>query len=608
MYICLILLALQLNAKSQIEYSFSTKEAVYVVGDVHGAYEEIVSTLKTTSLINTNLDWTGGESHFVSLGDLMDRGPSTRKILDLYMKLQIQASQVGGKFHVVLGNHEIMNLTGDLRYVSNKEIQEFQTDESDEQRTQAYELYLSKNKLESNQQNRENFDNKYLPGYFAQKEAYSMAGKYGKWLLNLPFVIRINDQLFAHGGLSKQVKNVSLNEFNKMQKTNLHNYLTSWSKLMDNKNIPFEPTFHERAEAVKGLKNSLARKTFLKSKKQLLFSSVGATWYRGNAICHPYFETDNLSLVLKNWKAKRLWVGHTTSNKRVPLTRLNDKLRIIDTGMLRSHYKGLPWIAKLTADKNISYINGLTGELGKVHKSPNREWANPFNMSDKQTEDFLLTAKVMSKVETKEGITKPFKVTLEKEGRTINALFKYKDSYKKAQSGSWNKSKEAADRYQYELVAYKLDRMLSIGLVPVTVIREIDGKTGALQLWIEDLISDLQMNRDKIYYRGHCDANDQVNLMDTFDYLIGNTDRNQSNIVYNKSDWQIWFIDHSKSFGTSTKRPKILKKSIIRATDSFKEALRPITFDDLQKLKPWLHGKQIQAIWKRAKKIKRGKF
>ena len=96
-------------------YELETDATIHVVGDVHGAYNEIQQTLKTLKLIDDNNNWSGGKAHFVSLGDLMDRGYASRKVIDLFMQLQQQAKQAGGGLHVVLGNHEVMNLIGDRR-------------------------------------------------------------------------------------------------------------------------------------------------------------------------------------------------------------------------------------------------------------------------------------------------------------------------------------------------------------------------------------------------------------------------------------------------------------------------------------------------------------
>jgi uncharacterized protein (DUF2235 family) len=115
---------------SSFASEYRTSSDIYMVGDIHGAYAELVSILEHAGLINDTLDWTGESTHFVSTGDLMDRGPSSRKVMDLLIKLQRQAKQADGQVHVLLGNHEVLNLIGDWRYISAQEYQEFAEDES----------------------------------------------------------------------------------------------------------------------------------------------------------------------------------------------------------------------------------------------------------------------------------------------------------------------------------------------------------------------------------------------------------------------------------------------------------------------------------------------
>ena len=197
------------------EVKFTTEEDIFVVGDIHGAYENIVSSLQTIKLIDEQHNWIGGKSQFVSLGDLMDRGPASRKVMDLFIKLQQQAHDNGGRFLMVLGNHEVMNLIGDLRYLSKEEINEFADDETDEQRNNAYTAFLESNNLQDSTELKSKFDESYPKGYFARLAAFSPDGYYGSWLLKLPFVIQINKSLFAHGGLSHDIwpKKVSASKF-----------------------------------------------------------------------------------------------------------------------------------------------------------------------------------------------------------------------------------------------------------------------------------------------------------------------------------------------------------------------------------------------------------
>jgi hypothetical protein len=98
---------------------------IVAFGDVHGAFDQMFRLLRELQIVDASGNWSAGTTHLVSLGDLLDRGPQSRKVMDLLMKLQPQALAAGGRVHVVLGNHELMNLTGDLRYVSAGEYAAF---------------------------------------------------------------------------------------------------------------------------------------------------------------------------------------------------------------------------------------------------------------------------------------------------------------------------------------------------------------------------------------------------------------------------------------------------------------------------------------------------
>jgi hypothetical protein len=82
------------------------------IGDVHGALDEFVVVLRGVELVDEELNWIGGRTHLVSLGDLVDRGDYGRQVMDLVMRLQAEAEAAGGAVHIVLGNHEVMNLVG----------------------------------------------------------------------------------------------------------------------------------------------------------------------------------------------------------------------------------------------------------------------------------------------------------------------------------------------------------------------------------------------------------------------------------------------------------------------------------------------------------------
>lgn len=594
--------------KSPLDLSqvkLTTEEDIYIVGDIHGAYEAILKSLQTLKIIDEQQNWIGDKAQFVSLGDLMDRGPASRKIMDLFIRLQHQAHAAGGGFHIVLGNHEVMNLIGDLRYLSQGEISEFAPDETVEQRNQVYVDFLEANNLKDSTELKSKFDQSYPKGYFARLAAFSPKGQYGSWLLKLPFVIQINQKLFAHGGLSKLAEDFSLEEFNEEAKEGLTKYLKVWQSIADKEGLSKLTPYKQRGELISSLNSSKLLKRYTRAKSHFILNSLGPTWYRGNALCHPYFEQELLSANLANWKANELWVGHTTSQSRRPLERLDGMLKIMDTGMLSSHYKGAPWVARISKSNDIEFIHGLTGEAGQAAKAPAREWSNPFNLSDAQVEDFLKNASVKKVGKTKEGKTRPFKVELTKDGKMIKGIFKYFDSSANTRS---KRKKFTSDRYHHEIAAYKLDRMLGIGLVPVTVDRSINGQRGIIQVWVDGLVSELDLLENSIPYSGYCDQQSQENFLNAFDYLIANRDRNQSNVLFTQDDMQIWFIDHSRAFGPKARRTKPLRGLDISVSSKFMNALKMLTREELETIRPWLEAKQIDGILERRDKMLSGDF
>ena len=163
---------------------FTGVERVVAVGDVHGDYDRFVEVLRMAGLIGDDNHWTGGKSHLVQNGDILDRAPDSKKVMDLLMALEPEALAAGGMVHALIGNHEVMDMLGDLRYVHPGEIASY--------------------------------------GGEAQfKAAMRPDGKYGKWIASHNCTIKIDDTLFLHGGLSPKYVNQSLEEMNRNVRTEL---------------------------------------------------------------------------------------------------------------------------------------------------------------------------------------------------------------------------------------------------------------------------------------------------------------------------------------------------------------------------------------------------
>ena len=94
-------------------------DRIVAIGDLHGGIEAARTMLDQTGLVDDAGMWVGGDSCLVQLGDLVDRGARSRELLDLFIDLNRQAPD---RVFVILGNHEVMNLVGDLRYVAAEEF------------------------------------------------------------------------------------------------------------------------------------------------------------------------------------------------------------------------------------------------------------------------------------------------------------------------------------------------------------------------------------------------------------------------------------------------------------------------------------------------------
>ena len=160
------------------EVDLAGHDSVFVFGDVHGEFDRVVSLLGGAGLIDPDLRWTGGRAAVAFLGDLFDRGDDVTRLLWFVYRLEREAEAAGGRVITLLGNHEAMVLSGDLRYVAPRE------------RTIGDRHGMSYEEL---------FD----PG----------RAVLGRWLTAKPGLVRLGDLLLAHGGVSPAYTDVSLEEY-----------------------------------------------------------------------------------------------------------------------------------------------------------------------------------------------------------------------------------------------------------------------------------------------------------------------------------------------------------------------------------------------------------
>lgn len=240
------------------------------------------------------------------------------------------------------------------------------------------------------------------------------------------------------------------------------------------------------------------------------------------------------------------------------------------------------------------------GSLVQAQEAVPGAWAfSDWREGPEAAEEFLLTANAVHSEVLPVGITKPLRVTLEKNGVEARAAFKSVDIFRtKMEFEDGHVEFNFRDSFRSELAAYRLDQMLGTGLVPPTVERSIDGEAGALRLWVENSMTEQERRERNIGIVHQDQWNIDSSNTKVFFNLTGNTDlRNIANLLVDEQ-FRICAIDHSRAFTTS--------KQLVGEEQMFtfsREMLEKIEALDrktlLDELGEWLSPGQIKSLLKR---------
>ena len=218
-------------AAKDIPYEWNGVPRIVAIGDIHGAHDNFVTVLRNAGLVDQELHWSGGKAHLVQLGDILDRGPDSRRSMDLLMKLAREAQRAEGRVHVLNGNHEAMNVVGILDYVSNEEFASYTRSGDTSARKRAFEDYFRQQRLDAKANDlaiptedevREAFETKFPVGFFNHRLAFGRYGRYGRWIRNKNAAIRINGIVFSHGDWSEAYSQLGIEEVNRRVRDELN--------------------------------------------------------------------------------------------------------------------------------------------------------------------------------------------------------------------------------------------------------------------------------------------------------------------------------------------------------------------------------------------------
>lgn len=309
-----VLLSLPLAAEEP-RFEWDNVERIVAIGDIHGAYDNLIRILQNANLIDGKLRWIGGEAHLVQNGDIVDRGPNSRKAMDFLMKLEDKAEDAGGRVHVLIGNHETWNVVGILDLVSAKEYEAFVDRDSRKRRDRIFDRYYEQIRREARDRDedppgkrvaRAEFDGDYPLGFVEHRQAFSSNGKYGKWIQAHNTAIKINGILFSHGDWSEAFSEMDIAEINRRVRQELRGELPVQEGITFDEASPLQ---------YRGLAQTELTKTAQESAQPLV------------------------DRILQNLDAKRMVVGHTLTGGVIE-SRFGGKHISIDVGMLELYRGG----------------------------------------------------------------------------------------------------------------------------------------------------------------------------------------------------------------------------------------------------------------------------
>lgn len=332
-------------------------EKIIAVGDLHGDYKAFIKILKGTGLVDKKLHWIGRKTHLVQIGDVLDRGDYAKEIFDLLMKLEKEAEKAGGKVHMLIGNHEELNITG-LAFnregeFTTRQLVSFLPDGYREKQVKKFRKILGDNPTKKTGLD-SSLDSDLMPFWEnmlnevrtdrrhpARREYLNNFNKkYGKWILEQNAVIKINNIIFVHGGISEKFSKWELKRINNRLRLEL--------------------------EDLRRAAMNLTRPMIQDYQRKIVYEPDGPYWYRDFATKDQDDFKENVDRILSNLKAEYMVIAHTPRviKTKEDMQLFQGRIWIIDTGISESYRTTMGGrLSALIINKGKFDVWGLNNEI-----------------------------------------------------------------------------------------------------------------------------------------------------------------------------------------------------------------------------------------------------
>ena len=228
----------------------------------------------------------------------------------------------------------------------------------------------------------------------------------------------------------------------------------------------------------------------------------------------------------------------------------------------------------------------------------------PFQTAD-EVLHFIATAREISSERLTEGITGASRLRLTKNGVELHVVYHHinesEQRVKRLPNG--NVVMYVRDSYTSQVAAFEVSRLLGMTDVPPTITRISDGEAGSAQLWIEQATTEKVRQEDGLEPPNYVLWNQVYADMRVFDNLINNIDRNQGNMLVD-SQWNLWLIDHTRSFGRDKTLP--MPETVTRCSRQLWQALQGLNETEIRhRMAPLLTTIEIEALLTRHRELVR---
>ena len=436
-------------------------------------------------------------------------------------------------------------------------------------------------------------------------------------------MVKINGVLFVHGGLTPEVAALGLDQINDRLRKSVRSVMASGLVLDTLLRTP--AGFDEIRGAAAGVLQLAAQgrpvdrrltrsaETLTEEVRSLAFALDGPLWYRGSSLDNERIERERVTTVLARLDARSMVVGHTVTKTGQVSSRFDGRLLRSDVGM----GYGRKGYAVVFEKERISVLDPATRQVSLPFAEPayGEGWAGGFvHLADAVLEQVLREAEVVERTAVSRGGQRAELWELKGEGLHLRGLFKDIEEEKPVAG------RASSRRYEHEVAAYKLDRMLDRGLVPVVVLRDGEAGPGALRAVVEtalDLVS-IRSDQDlqgagpeetmraivQSYGIGVEELREQVVRARVFDGLIGNQEREDEDKLFVPAEGHVCLVDHEQAFGLSTDLDPALLHPCRPMPADLRNALMMLDAGELRSnVGDYLTEEQIDAVLKRRDRV-----